>query len=682
MTQCDPPIIPLAPPAPAGGGGVAPIPVPQLGASETWCVRVIPQAAACNETATVFGPIEATLTTVVSGAPGGPYLGQIDFATSADADLMEAFIGALGPDQRIREDVSIAGAGVVFVGWFGPASFSAPVRTGPTQLQVTVDLQTLPPALPAPCTDPHFPDIVSTYQNLSGVYDAAGNGGSIGNGSILTFTVFTYTATPEIVGSQSIVERRKTNLPNGTVQVTDYAVDPTTGAETAGFVAPAGAVWTPGACPSPAASLVDCVPPPTISTPQVPPTGFAFRDWSAKFGQTGAVDLSLDPNTANALLIDANWWVEGPLQSFVIGFQIGDGIGIDTIVADTGPIVFGPIIWDLATDPTGSIFAAALQAAVGPALAGAGIPFTTVTVTATVTGTQIAVQATIAGTNPTFLSPHIDTLTSTDLISLNGIYQYPLGELDYTFAPIVAPSPDCTLLELRLAASMQLGAGVQCVVGLNVGQGTLGIDQGSGPVGIFGDGGQPFTLANGTGAGAQTYEYAIPLSGIDPLSGPYTLTAADLANVQALLAPFGGQRPPLSVDGVVLTATFSCPTGTASASQLVTICQTQLDQAIDGLTSGIVNGLAPTTNAYKPFLREGTDTAVMNQSMTGLRSLTILVLAGPVQVTPPHDPPIILGAGETVKWEITAGTDTFVSDVVTIEGLALGAKWRIAYEAV
>lgn len=666
----------------SSGGGVAPIPVPQLGASETWCVRVIPQAAACNETATVFGPIEATLTTVVSGAPGGPYLGQIDFATSADADLMEAFIGALGPDQRIREDVSIAGAGVVFVGWFGPASFSAPVRTGPTQLQVTVDFQTLPPALSAPCVDPHMPDIVATYANLTSFYDTAGNGGVVGNGSFLTFTIFDYTALPEIIGSQSIIERRKTNLPNGTVQVTDWEVNQTTGAETPGFVSPPGAVWTPGECPEPAAALVDCVPPPIVTTVQAVPQGFAFRNWSGKFGQSGAVDLSLTPNSGNALLVDTNWWLQGPLQSFSIGFQLNDGEGLVGITADTGLVPFGPVLWDLATDPTGTTFLAALQTAIGAALVAATIPFGQVFTNGSVTGSAIIVTIEVTDTNNLNASPHIMTFESSTGQTLSGNYQFPIGELDYEFGSVTAPSPDCVLTGLTVSAVMQLQPGAQGMLGLNVGQGTLGADQGSGPIGIFGDGPQPMLNWVATDGNPHTYTATIALSGTDPLSGPYTLTAADLGNVQGFIVPFAGGHPPIAVDGMFLTATFSCPDGTASASQLVTICQTQLDQAIDGLTSGIVNGLAPTTNAYKPFLREGTDTAVMNQSMTGLRSLTILVLAGPVQVTPPHDPPIILGAGETVKWEITAGTDTFVSDVVTIEGLALGAKWRIAYEAV
>lgn len=635
--------------------------------SEQWCVTVPATEDTCTTTEQVFA-INVTESNLVSGAPGGPYVVENVCATPADADAMiEAWFAAVGPGCRSREDI----AGVPIAFWFHANSMTSLTRVDPVTVRIGLDFTVPVPALPAPCVDDPAADFAGTAAILSGSYDAAGNGGNLAGAASFTFTVTCYTGTLAGPAQNANVERRKWQEVDGTIVVEDWQVDSTTGAETP-FVAPVNGAWSQGACDG---TLGACEGTPVETTVVQPATGTAFMGWlSVPINSTlaDAIECSAVGGTAaDAIVIDGitrDYVSIGMLRAVA---TILDGEQFDSLDWDdifTSPFS-PPIVWTLGTDPTGSIAASDLENWIATSILGRGVSFCAVKVTPEVSGSQCQFRVEIYGV-PSGGPLPLYLVSPTHLTSeFQFLPQTAYAELDAQI-PIAAPS-GCELAGTTASVTI---AGT-FPVGEEIYLGAL-IDNAGTPV--FLNGATPYESVIGTGA-PQVATFTFNLTDIDWTSGtPYALTAADLAGLTAWTW-FGTLSAPglaFEVDGFEGAATFACPTPGEPAVRTV-IC----DEQLDALATQIINGLTPAPGRiFQPHMVELTGGGYSTVNLSGVRSYSLLVLAGSVQILPPLEAPITLEIGESVQFEVDNPDRFDPSLSISSQGLTVDAKWHVSWE--
>lgn len=652
---------PVGPLSPCG-----PVSERRMVASEQWCVTVPATEDTCTTTEQVFA-INVTESNLVSGAPGGPYVVENVCATPADADALEAWFAAVGPGCRSREDI----AGVPIAFWFHANSTTSLTRVDPVTVRIGLDFTVPVPALPAPCVDDPAADFAGTAAILSGSYDAAGNGGNLAGAASFTFTVTCYTGTLAGPAQNANVERRKWQEVDGTIVVEDWQVDSTTGAETP-FVAPVNGAWSQGACDG---TLGACEGTPVETTVVQPATGTAFMGWlSVPINSTlaDAIECSAVGGTAaDAIVIDGitrDYVSIGMLRAVA---TILDGEQFDSLDWDdifTSPFS-PPIVWTLGTDPTGSIAASDLENWIATSILGRGVSFCAVKVTPEVSGSQCQFRVEIYGV-PSGGPLPLYLVSPTHLTSeFQFLPQTAYAELDAQI-PIAAPS-GCELAGTTASVTI---AGT-FPVGEEIYLGAL-IDNAGTPV--FLNGATPYESVIGTGA-PQVATFTFNLTDIDWTSGtPYALTAADLAGLTAWTW-FGTLSAPglaFEVDGFEGAATFACPTPGEPAVRTV-IC----DEQLDALATQIINGLTPAPGRiFQPHMVELTGGGYSTVNLSGVRSYSLLVLAGSVQILPPLEAPITLEIGESVQFEVDNPDRFDPSLSISSQGLTVDAKWHVSWE--
>lgn len=646
--------------------------------SEQWCVTVPGMPEQCVRTDTTID-VAVLGTTLVSGAPGGPYVLTIETATAADATALLSFWTAITvPGTRAEELIDGNSVGI----WLHDQQVTTAILTDPTHIDVTMVPSAPIVPLTAPCVDDPTWDYAATAAMLTGAYDAVGNGGNLGGAAQLTFNVRHYAAQAAIVGSQTPVERRKWQELDGTISIEDFAVDPSTGVESPLGAIPAEAEWTAGACTLPT-TMIQCGGSNAITTlTQVPQSQTYNRLLVPFVGPTAPpYELLAQPASTisgvrgNANVIDGNEWVVHTLPSQRVWMTLNDGEQVDSIDFDdatNGPFS-APIVWSAGADPSGGIFNAQLQAEVGNALTAKGIPFIAVFATQvnmTASTGQWNVQ--IFGTNITTPQPAYLISPTYTTSTFQWQVQVPTTELDLQIP--LAIDPACTLTGTGITVT----AVMTIPVDENVIFGTV-VQTGTGPV--YGPAPAPYTAALGTGAPV-TYTWVLPFAGTDAITAaPYALTAADLASLQVwvYLGSLSSDQVQVGIDGFTAAVDQSCAV-TPSFLPGVAICQDQLD----GLAADIADGIvipAQTGRTYVPHLIEDSSGAFRMVSLNGVRSIAILVLAGQVAVITPGDPGVTLEAGQTVRWEVTDGIDVLdpVASLIA-QGLTGDAHWLTSWE--
>lgn len=669
-----------------GAGTIIPAPIGyhlcdqtrRMVASEQWCVTVPDMPEQCVRTDSTFD-ISTLGSLLVSGAPGGPYVLEIETATSADATNLIAMQAVLAqPNTRAEELVGGVSVGL----WFHDQQQVSATLIDPTHVQIVMDIAAPVVGLPAPCVDDPTWDYAATAALLTSVYDAAGNGSPVGGASDITFNVRHYESQAATVGSQTIVERRKWQELDGTISIEDFAVDSSTGAETPLGVLPAEAEWTAGACTLPD-TLIQCGGSSTITTlTQVPQSQTYNRLLTPFVGPTAPpYELLAQPASTisgvrgNANVIDGTEWVVHTLPSQRVNLSLNDGEQVDSIdFDDASNVAFSaPIVWSAGADPSGGIFNAQLQAEVGNALTAKGIPFIAVFATQLgMTPSTGSWNVQIFGTNITTPQPAYLISPTYTTSTFQWQVQVPTTELDLQIP--LAIDPACTLTDtgVTITAVMTIPTDETVIFGTVVQTGT-------GPV--YGPAPAPYTAALGTGA-SETYTLVLPFAGTDAVSAtPYALTAADLASLQVwvYLGSLSSDQVQVGIDGFTAAVDQSCPS-TPSFLPGVAICQDQLDGLATDIATGIVIP-AQTGRTYVPHLVEDSSGAFRAVSLNGVRSIAVLVLAGQVAVITPGDPSVTLEAGQTVRWEVTDGVD--VLDPVTsliAQGLTGDAHWLTSWE--
>lgn len=273
-------------------------------------------------------------------------------------------------------------------------------------------------------------------------------------------------------------------------------------------------------------------------------------------GPTG--DLTTLGNSADGIIIDGVDWTFNIPITRVNNFYISDQEGAISITDNLANICpfSSTIVWDEPTDPTGNTFAATVVSEITTCLTTLGIPFSTVTETHSIPGPgQLNIEFSVNDTNNIDMPLWLSTLEWTNGTTTFSTDNNPF-EVNYQFSSALTG----TLSSITVEVVATIAPGTIAPMGVFIG-------------GVFGDGGMPFTFMNGTGT-QQTYQYNVPLTGIDIFAGAYTLTVADLSNFQTWIFGDGTDNFEgiVNVDGVRVIVGIE--EAVSNDSVLTSICNT------------------------------------------------------------------------------------------------------------
>lgn len=338
-------------------------------------------------------------------------------------------------------------------------------------------------------------------------------------------------------------------MPSGQIGVT---ID--TNADGTPYVS-AGPV-TIGACAVNTLPIVQCETTGTALTPISPVSNNYNGVIVPLAGTTG--DLTTLGNSADGIIIDGIDWVFDIPIALVNNLNILDQEGAVSITDNLANVCpfSSTIVWDEPTDPTGNTFAATVVSEITTCLTTLGIPFSTVTETHSIPGPgQLYIEFSVNDTNNIDMPLWLSTLEWTNGTAAFSTVYNPL-EVNYQFSSALTG----TLSSLTVEVVATLAPGTIAPMGVFIG-------------GVFGDGGMPFTFMNGTGT-QQTYQYNVPLTGIDIFAGAYTLTVADLSNFQTWIFGDGTDNFEgiVNVDGVRVIVGIE--EAVSNDSLLTSICNT------------------------------------------------------------------------------------------------------------
>lgn len=306
------------------------------------------------------------------------------------------------------------------------------------------------------------------------------------------------------------------------------------------------------------------------------PDGNVYNNIAGPFSNDPIGDMTIFGNAGDGIVIDNNLWAFSPPGYRELDFFVKDSeFAIDVIDDAANTYTFGsPVLYDFVTDPTGAIFASNLQTELQNVHTTLGIPFSSIVVSVlSADNFEVHCRVLVSDTNTSSISPYMEYANTT---SANYVWANYNKDYQANYQHSIATTDTLLGLQVRLRANIP--AGKALVLGLNVN-------------GIFGDN-QFFTNCNGTGA-LQDYTYVMAISGTDPLSGAYTLTSADLVNMNSWVYIQQNDQPTVIIDGIELTATFESLENSIFDVMPTTGCN---DNRRDDLLNDIKNALAVTTD--------------------------------------------------------------------------------------